>query len=101
MGRLLQSPQPLWTAPGFPIWARFAGKKYLVFVDETFNRFFEMDETGSRYGYFAYGGVGVPAEEYESLKDQCVAVFTDYAALVSGAKEFKHTEFKRLAFPDK
>lgn len=95
-------PYPLFTAPGLKAWRRYLRQKYTVFVDESFERFLKMTEVDSRYGYFSYGGVGVPAPEYGGLKSDLATVLSDYLALVpAGEVEFKHAEFKRIPYGER
>jgi len=62
-----------------------------VFVDESFERFLKMTEVDSKYGYFAYGGVGVPAGDYDALKSDFEPIFQDYLKLVPGGESNSST----------
>jgi Protein of unknown function (DUF3800) len=98
----IERPYPLLSAPGLPSWKRFLARDYLVFVDESFERFLKMTTADSKYGNFAYGGLGVPASEYERLKHDLAPVVEDYLKLVPGGEiEFKHREFKRIPYTDR
>jgi hypothetical protein len=71
---------------------------YLVFVDESFRGFFELD----RRGYFVHATVGIPEGRYQAIKDETVPVFAEFRRLTTmGAAEFKHGEFKRIAYRDR
>jgi hypothetical protein len=84
------------------IWNRYARQEYTVFVDESFNRFLKMTVADSRYGYFSYGGVGVPSSEYASLRIAIAPILGDYLRLVPGGEtEFKHSMFKRIPYDDR
>jgi hypothetical protein len=81
------------------IWRRYARQEYTVFVDESFSRLLRMSIADSRYGYFSYGGVGVPTSEYASLRIAIAPILGDYLKLVPGGEtEFKHSEFKRIPY---
>lgn len=95
---MVPTPQPLLTCPGLHYWAPHAGTPYLVFVDESFRGFFELEPRG----YFVHAVVGIPEAQYDALKRTMVPVFEDYRRHTSlGQREFKHTEFKRLAYRDR
>ena len=84
------------------IWNRYARQEYTVFVDESFNRFLKVTVADSRYGYFSYGGVGVPSSEYASLRIAIAPILGDYLKLVPGGEtEFKHSMFKRIPYDDR
>jgi hypothetical protein len=92
--RISDIQAPLHNCPGFPIWTRYAGTKYLVFVDESFFMFF--DEMTAQSGYFCHSTLGLPESEYPTVAAELVAVFREYERLVAGASEFKHSDFKRI-----
>ncbi len=96
--RFVPTPQPLLTCPGLKYWRPHVGKPYLVFVDESFRGFFEFSERG----YFVHAIVGIPESQHEALSNAMAPVFQEYRRLTSpGQREFKHTEFKRLAYRDR
>ena len=95
----VDTPTPLDSCPGRDRWEAFRGEPYFVFVDESFNRFFELD---SRFGYFCHTALGIPQSRYEALQRLIQPVFNDYQQLTSpNATEFKHADFKRIAFADR
>jgi hypothetical protein len=99
MGQKVRRPYPLFTSPSFQRWKKHRGHDYAVFVDETFRRFFGGDQ-GDPYGYFTYGGFGLPVAKYERFERDTKPIFERYNRLLSGREEeFKHTSFKRIAFP--
>ena len=92
----VDTPAPLDSCPGRDRWEGFRGEPYFVFVDESFNRFFELD---SRFGYFCHAALGIPQSRYEAVRRLIQPVFNDYQQLTSlRATEFKHADFKRIAF---
>lgn len=96
MGIAIPNPQPLRTAPGLGTWLRYTGQEYLIFLDESFRFFFEL--TNER-GYFCHGAFGIPASEYEGLKEDVAPIFEEYRRLlVPELREFKHGEFRRIPF---
>jgi hypothetical protein len=98
MGIVVPFPYPLRTCPGLKIWRPRSGEVYRLFVDETFHQFFELNERG----YFCHGAVGVPQRDYQSVHEALKPVFDRYRELlVPELTEFKHSEFKRIPFPDR
>ena len=98
MGRFVHNPHPGPHAPAFPIWSKHRGETYIVFVDETFQGFFELNERG----YFCYGVAGIPEAHYEAVTAEFASILDLYRKLlVPELKELKHTEFKRIPFPDR
>ena len=98
MGRFVHNPHPLLHAPAFPIWSKHRGETYIVFVDETFQGFFKLNERG----YFCYGVAGIPVTHYEAVTAEFASILDLYRKLlVPELKELKHTEFKRIPFPDR
>jgi hypothetical protein len=92
--RIRDIQAPLHNCPGFSVWRRYEGSKYLVFVDESFFMFF--DEMTAQGGYFCHSTVGLPENEYAAIVSDLGVVLREYQQLVAGATEFKHSEFKRL-----
>jgi hypothetical protein len=96
MGQIVPSPRPI--PPSHDVWAARRGQSYILFIDETFSQFFELNERG----YFCYGAVGIPEIEHEALARDFDDVLTRYRGLlVPDLKELKHTEFKRIPFDDR
>ena len=70
----------------------------VVFVDETFQGFFDLNERG----YFCYGVAGIPETHYEAVTAEFASILDPYRKLlVPELNELKHTEFKRIPFPDR
>ena len=98
MGVIVDNPQPLRNCPTLPVWQKRHGQVYLVFIDESFLQFFELNSRG----YFCHAAVGIPEAEYGALTKEIEPIFDRYRALlVPEVKEFKHTDFKRIAFSDR
>src|SRR5688500_759457 len=84
------------------VWKRYVKTEYYVFVDESFRRFLNMTDVDSRFGYFSYGGVGVPLIEYDSLKISLAPIVVDYLKLVpQDETELKHTHLKRVPYHER
>ena len=94
MGLVIGIPQPLRNCPSLPAWERRRGQVYLVFIDETFWRFFEL----SSQGFFCHAAVGLPEAEYDAVLDETRPIFRRYCELLVPQREFKHAEFKRIGF---
>src|SRR5262245_40570491 len=59
----------------------------------------KLTEVDSKYGFFAYGGMGLPVSEYDGLKGDVAPIFAAYRELVSPAEtELKHSRFKRIPY---
>jgi hypothetical protein len=87
------SHTPSGLAPGRRRWEERRGREYLIFIDETFRGFFELQQTG----YFCHAAVGLPTSEYEAVKAETAPVFERYkTATALNSVEFKHSEFRRL-----
>jgi hypothetical protein len=98
MGILIPNPTPLDNCPNLPIWAKHKGETYLVFIDETYARFFELNV----YGYFCHAAVGIPEVEYDAVTGEMQRIFEMYKEiLAANQSEFKHTEFKRIPFKER
>lgn len=90
---------PLEICPGRPIWERHRNQEYLVFVDESFYRFFGFDATD---GNFCHAAVGVPVHKYGRLQRLLVPLLQSYgreAKIVLGETpdELKFSMLKRLS----
>lgn len=94
MGILVDSPQPLKNCPTKQVWEQRRGQTYLVFIDETFLQFFELDSRG----YFCHAALGIPESEYRTVENRMKPIFERYCELLVPQKEFKHREFKRIEF---
>jgi hypothetical protein len=97
MGIVIDSPQPLRNCPTLPVWQKRRGQVYLVFIDETFLQFFELNSRG----YFCHAAVGIPEVEYAVVRDEMRPIFERYCEVLVPQKEFKHTEFKRIDFEER
>lgn len=61
--------------------------------------FFELT---TKTGYFCHAMVGVPEHEYPQFKVALDPIFQEYRNLTQiNAREFKHSEFRRIDFPHK
>ena len=56
---------PLELAPGRQLWEAHRDQEYLVYVDESFYRFFGFEAVD---GNFCYAAVGVPSRNYQQLQ---------------------------------
>lgn len=97
-GRFYEAPTPLEVAPGRVVWERYRNCEYVVFVDESFYRFFGFDNPD---GNFCHAAVGVPAENYVALQRELDPVLQQYNRKIlelSGAApaEVKFTALRTL-----
>src|ERR1017187_4550696 len=65
LGGFKSQPMPLAICPGRHIWENHRDQEYLVFVDESFYRFFGFDAPD---GNFCHAAVGVPITKYARLQ---------------------------------
>jgi hypothetical protein len=92
------APMPLEICPGRQIWERHSNREYLIFVDESFYRFFGFaDEDGN----FCHSAVGVPSDAYarlQELLDSAVDAYRHHVQRSLGAvpNEIKFAEFRTL-----
>src|SRR5271156_6519373 len=87
------SPMPLEICPGREIWEKFRNSEYLVFVDESFYKFFGFADIE---GNFCHAALGVPQSRYSSLQtlmNPLVETFKDEIIRLQGQRpqEFKST----------
>lgn len=71
---------------------------YLVFMDETFRAFFELERP---MGYLCYSAVGIPENEYAYVPRALTRIFAKYEGYLVGdsgihLREFKFEDFKKL-----
>jgi hypothetical protein len=93
--RIVPQPKPLFTCPGLERWKTFRGQHWLVFVDESFDAFFEFRPRG----FFVHGAVAIPEREYAALSAKASKLLARYRRLTSpGAQEFKSTDFRHIAY---
>jgi len=101
LGRLRWKPMPLAICPGRRIWERFSNQEYLVFVDESFYRFFGFD---APEGNFCHAAVGVPVNNYARLQRLLAPIIQDYngevqRVLGEAAGEVKYSTLRKLPIP--
>src|SRR5258706_8184124 len=101
LGRLRWKPMPLAICPGRRIWERFSNQEYLVFVDESFYRFFGFDTPD---GNFCHAAVGVPVNNYARLQRMLAPLCQYYnrevqRALGQAGGEIKYSTLRRLSTP--
>lgn len=65
LGRFRLVPMPLEVCPGRQIWEGHRNREYLVFLDESFHRFFGFD---AAEGNFCHAALGVPRDNYSQLQ---------------------------------
>ena len=97
MSILIDTPQQLKKCPTLPVWKKRSGQVYLVFIDETFRQFFELNSSG----YFCHAAVGLPHAEYVAVRNEIKPIFERYCEVLMPQKEFKHKEFKRIDFEER
>jgi hypothetical protein len=91
-------PMPLAICPGRRIWDRFSNQAYLVFVDESFYRFFGFD---TPEGNFCHAAVGVPVNNYARLQRLLAPLLQEYNGQVQrvlgeAAEEVKYSTLRKL-----
>jgi len=96
--RFLAAPMPLEICPGREIWERHRNREYLVFVDESFYRFFGFN---SLDGNFCHGALGLPRENYDQFKAALTPLLMEYKRRVRRASgqdplEIKHSDLRTL-----
>ncbi|MGH9713183.1 MAG: hypothetical protein ACRD5M_07785 [Candidatus Acidiferrales bacterium] len=96
--RLRQAPMPLEICPGRQIWERYRNQEYLVFVDESFHRFFGFDFAG---GNFCHAAVGVPIANYARLQQllaPTLQAYNNHVQRLTGRapEELKFTVLRNL-----
>ena len=97
-GRLIAAPMPLEVCPGRQIWERYRNREYVVFVDESFYRFFGFD---AEDGNFCHAAVGIPTDNYAQLQTILAPLIRLYrqrvhAATGSVPREVKFTVLRNL-----
>jgi hypothetical protein len=96
--KLRTVPTPLEVCPGRKIWEAHRGSESIIFVDESFHRFFGFDTPD---GNFCHGALGVPSHNYARLRGQMQSVVDDYCRKVrrltgDAAREVKFSMLRRL-----
>lgn len=61
--------------PGRQIWKPYEGKEYLVFIDESFYKFFDFARTD---GNFVHGAAGLPTSQYDSFRKTLSTAVEEY-----------------------
>ena len=90
---VVRQPRPLTSCPGLRHWRPHSGTTYLVFVDESFDGFFEFRPRG----YFVHAAVGIPESRYDTLKRSASVLLAEYRSLTSpGQAEFKSGVFRTI-----
>jgi hypothetical protein len=90
---------PLEQCPGLEIWQKHSGREYLVFIDESFYKFFGFSDPD---GDFCHGALGVPRENYaqlEALMRPEVEAFHQHVSRINSEPrrlEIKSTSLWRL-----
>jgi len=102
-GRIIAQPMPLEVCPGRQVWERHRSREYLVFIDESFYRFFGFDALD---GNFCHGALGVPRDNYDQLKAMLQPLVHDYGRRVHQASgqqpaEIKYSVLRTLPLPFK
>jgi hypothetical protein len=97
-GRIRFAPMPLEICPGRQIWEKHRNREYLVFVDESFYRFFGFDAMD---GNFCHAALGVPVDNYARLQGLLEPVLQAYNRQVHHAsgvipREIKFTVLRTL-----
>jgi hypothetical protein len=82
---------PLEVCPGRLIWERHRNREYLVFVDESFYRFFGFCAID---GNFCHGALGIPRDNYDQLKAVLQPLLRDYTRRVHQAIGQQPAEIK-------
>ena len=73
---------PLEICPGRQIWEKHRNCEYLVFVDESFYRFFGFEAVD---GNFCHAAIGVPVDNYSSLQKLLAPALDSYGREVARA----------------
>lgn len=93
--KYILTPSTLFSSPSAKRWMRHAGKRYRVFVDESFFMFWDHGMS-AQGGYFCHGAVAVPHNQYDTLAWNLRPVLDQYRRAADGASEIKSTQFARL-----
>jgi hypothetical protein len=97
-GKIRAVATPLEICPGRAIWEKHRNSEYLVFVDESFHRFFGFADAD---GNFCHAALGVPKDRYPDLQISMTPLIDAYkrqTAEVTGEspRELKSTLLARL-----
>jgi hypothetical protein len=97
-GKYRSAPMPLELCPGRTIWEKHRNHEYLVFVDESFYKFFGFADVD---GNFCHAALGVPKDSYEQLQTSIrplIDIYEYQIAQMTGERprELKSTLLARL-----
>src|SRR5882762_6994859 len=90
-GRFIAQPMPLEVCPGRQVWERHRSREYLVFIDESFYRFFGFDALD---GNFCHGAFGIPRDNYAQLQATLQPLVLAYKRRVRRATGQEPAEIK-------
>ena len=90
-GLLYPQPTPLEVCPGRQVWEAHHNCEYLVFVDESFYRFFGFNAAD---GNFCHGALGIPRDNYSQLRTMLEPLVLAYKRQVRRATGQQPTEIK-------
>jgi hypothetical protein len=98
-GKFRSVPTPLEVCPGRIIWEKHRELEYLVFVDDSFYKFFDGFEDVD--GNFCHAALGVPKDSYAHLHTSIRPLMNAYEhqiGLITGEqpRELKSTLLARL-----
>lgn len=101
LGRIRPARMPLEICPGRRVWERHRNREYLVFVDESFYRFFGFDAVD---GNFCHAALGVPRDSYARLQELLRPLVQEYGRrmrVINGRDpdEIKFTALRNLLPP--
>jgi hypothetical protein len=87
-------------APGGDVWKTYAGEEYIVFVDESFHKFFNFTHED---GNFVHGAVGIPSSRYAEFAGSMASAVDEFRTTFKNAigtepKELKSGDLYKLAF---
>jgi hypothetical protein len=97
-GKFRSAPTPLEICPGRTIWEKHRDLEYLVFVDESFYKFFGFADVD---GNFCHAALGVPKDSYAHLQTSIrplIEAYEHQIGLMTGEqpRELKSTLLARL-----
>ena len=70
---------------------QYAGQEYVVFIDESFYKFFDF---GYIDGNFSHGAVGIPTSLYEDFKHRIAPAVDEFNGAFQKAKGVEPRELK-------
>ncbi len=78
-------------AQGFERWRPFEGQEYLVFIDESFFKFFDF---AHKDGNFVHGAMGLPVSRYDDFQRMFTPAVEEYKASFFQSKQLQANELK-------